>query len=338
MNRYPAPGCAIGCGLCSGRSHLFDLTRTLLSSKLVAAQDRFPLPLQHHTGRGTHCMSASTQAMSAQIPAGLRALRGSVASSTDEAVSLYPSLRETLASFSLPPGTTTRQLYDLLQQLDHECLRHATDVALNPAQDSISEVESVAGLATFLSGSLSQCGYPGTSIFQEIQLRALISSLALLQHNGVHSLEPELYDKLRLKNISARFQKIAFHMGPSSILADRIRYAPMVYLVQLASQYVSFVDRGDSPWPSIFGPTVDVFFSALALVGMAPFFDKSMTDLDFLGRRSIQSYKEHYWRSQSTLQRMAKTADQIPSFVWFARVHPVGDQSLPRVCYRGRVW
>ena len=205
--------------------------------------------------------------MSAQVPSKLRSLRSSVGSSTAEAVSLHPSLHETLASFNLPASMTTRQLYNLLLELDHECLRHATEVALDPAQDSTSEVESVVELAVFLSGSLSNCGHKGQSLFQEVQLRALISSLALLQHNGVHTLNPDVYDKLRLKNISARFQKIAFQLRRSSTLADKISYASAVYLVQLASQYVSFINRGDSPWPSIFGPTMDIFFSALSIGG-----------------------------------------------------------------------
>lgn len=205
--------------------------------------------------------------MSAKTPSKLRSLRSSVGSSTAEAVSPHPSLQETLASFNLPASTTTRRLYDLLLELDHECLRHATDVALDPAQDSTSEVESVVEMAVFLSGSLSNCGHKGEFLFQEVQLRALISSLAVLQHSGVHTLTPDVYDKLRLKNISARFQKIAFQLQPNSTLADRIRYAPNVYLVQLASQYVSFINRGDSPWPSIFGPTVDIFFGALSIGG-----------------------------------------------------------------------
>ena len=212
-------------------------------------------------------MSTSTQAMSAQISNGVRSLRGSVGSSTAEAVSRHPSLRKTLAPFDLPASTTTRQLYELLSELDQECLRHATDIALDPVQDSTSEVESVAELAVFLSGPLSQCGYPGRFLFQEIQLRALIASLALLGHNRVNTLNPSLYDRLRLKNISARFQSIAFHLQRRSPLADKIRAAPNIYLVQLSSQYASFVKRGDSPWPSIFEPTTNIFFSALALVG-----------------------------------------------------------------------
>lgn len=212
-------------------------------------------------------MSTFIQAMSAQVPGGLRPLRGSVGNSTAEAVSTHPSLRETLASFSLPASTTIRRLYDLLFELDHECQRHVIGIAGDPVQDSTSEVESVIELAMFLSGPLSQCGYPGTSMFQEVQLRALVSSLALLQHNGVHTLDPEIYDKLRLKNISERFRKIAFQLQRRSTLADRIRYAPNVYLIQLASQYVSFINRGDSSWPSIFRPTTDIIYSTLSLVG-----------------------------------------------------------------------
>ena len=218
--------------------------------------------------------------MPAQVSSGLRSLRGSVGSSTAEAASRHPSLRETLASFGLPASTTTRQLYDLLSELNQECLRHATDVALDPAQDSTSEVESVAELAVYLSGSLNRCGHPGRSLFQEIQLRALIASLALLRHNRVNTLSPDLYDKLRLRNLSAMFQDIAFHLQSSTTLADRIRYAPNPYLVQLASHYVSFFRRGDSPWPLIFGPTRDIFFSALALVGTETLFEQRMTNLE----------------------------------------------------------
>ena len=206
--------------------------------------------------------------MSAQVSEGLRSLRGSVGSSTAEAVSLHSSLREALASFDLPASTTIRQLYDLLSKLDNECLQHATDPALDPAQDSTSEVESVGNLALFLSGSLSQCGYPGTAQFQEIQLRALVSSLALLLHNKVHSLDPKLFDNLRISNIAARFQNIAFQVQRESTLVDRIRHAPNVYLIQLASQYVLFFNRGNSPWPSIFEPIMNIFFSALSVVSM----------------------------------------------------------------------
>lgn len=211
-------------------------------------------------------MSTSSEPIAARVTGGTRSLRGSVGSSISEAVSPHQSLRQILAPLSLPTSLTIRQLCDLKVELDHECLRHATDAFLDPGWDATSEVDSLVELAIFLSGSLSQCGHPGTFLFQEIQLRALVSVLALLQHNGVHTLDPDVWDQLKLKNISNRFQKITFQLKPESTLAEKIRYAPNLYLIQLASQYVSYIRRGDSPWPSIFGPAVNIFFGGVAIV------------------------------------------------------------------------
>lgn len=217
--------------------------------------------------------------MSAQVSGGFRSLRDSTSDSSAEPVSINTSLREMLASFSEPASTTIRQLYDLKSKLDHECLRHATNFTLGPAQVSTSDIEIVAKFAELLSQPLSLCGHPGTSRFQEMQFRALVSALALLQHNEVHTLQPDLFDTLRLRNLSARFQDIAFRVQPSSTLANRIRHSPTVYLVLLASQYVSFFSRGDAPWRFVRGPIVDIFFSTLSVVGAAPFFERLITNL-----------------------------------------------------------
>ena len=205
--------------------------------------------------------------MSAQITAVPRSLRASVGNSTAKAASQHSSLRDTLKSLGLTASTTEQQLYGLLSELDHECLRHATK------QDSTLDADTVANLAMFLSGSLSQCGSPRTFGFMEIQLRALVSSLALLQRKEVGSLDPGFYDRLRLENISAIFQKIAFQPQRSSTLADKIRHAPNVYLIQLASEYTSFIKRGDSPWPSVFEPLTRIFFAGLSLVSMVRLLD-----------------------------------------------------------------
>ena len=198
--------------------------------------------------------------MSAQVPAVIQSLRGRVGSSTAEAASQHSSLRNILASLGLPASITIHQLCDVLSELDHENLRHAT------SQNSTSDADTVAKLAVFLSGSLTQCGYPDTFVFLEIQLRALVSSLALLQRKEVSSLDPDFYDQLRLTNVSATWSKVAFQLQRSSTLADKIRGAPNTYLVQLASQYASLIKRGDSPWPSVFRPLADIFFSVLPLV------------------------------------------------------------------------
>lgn len=216
--------------------------------------------------------------MLAQFTAVHQSLRGSVGSSSAKAVSRHPCLRDTLASLGQPASTTTSQLYNILSELNdaclHECLRHDT------AQDSTSDADTVAELAMFLSGSMGPCGYPGTFLFREIQLRALIYSLALLQFKGVGSLDPDFYDRLRLKGISAIFKKLAFQLQPSSTLADRIRHAPNIYLVQLASQYASFFKRGDSPWPSVSGPLTDIFFSVLPLVSTISLLEQRVIDLE----------------------------------------------------------
>ena len=211
--------------------------------------------------------------MSAQITAVPRSLRASVGSPTAKAASQHSSLRDTLVSLGLPASTTKLQLYDLLSKLDYECLRHATK------QDSTSDADTVAESAMFLSGSLSKCRYPGTFAFLEIQLRALISSLALLQRKEVGSLDSDFYDRLRLKNISARFQRIAFQLQHNSTLADKIRHTPNVYLIQLASEYASFIKRDDSPWPSIFEPLTKIFFAGLSLVSMVRPLGRHLTNL-----------------------------------------------------------
>ena len=198
--------------------------------------------------------------MSAQITVVPQSLRGSVSSSSSKAASQHSSLRDILASLGLRASTTIRQLYDVLSELDHECLRHACK------QDSTLDADTVAQLAIFLSKSLSQCSYPGTFAFLEIQLRALVCSLALLQRKKVSSVDPKLHDGL--KNISAISQKVAFQLQRSSTLADKIRHAPNVYLIQLASEYASFIKRGDSPWPSVFEPLTKIFFAGLSLVSM----------------------------------------------------------------------
>ena len=203
-----------------------------------------------------------------QVSEGYRSpLRGNMASSTLGSVS-PPSLSQGLiASFTTNKSTSTRQLYDLRLELDHQCLRLAAGIKPDPQEDATSDVNSVKELAVFLSGALNQCGFPGRFLFETIQLRALISSLALLHHLGVTTLAKETLDKLKTDNIPARFQTIAFQSKSKSTLTERIRYAPNVYLIQLVSQYLSFIRRGDSSLPSIVGPAIKLVFAGIAVVG-----------------------------------------------------------------------
>ena len=207
-----------------------------------------------------------TEMTSAQAFEGYRSpLRGSIASPSLEGVPSRQLSHEFVTSLTTNRTISVRQLYDLRLELDHQCLRLAASISLNPQEDATSDVNSVKELAVFLSGALNECGYPGRSLFETIQLRALVSSLALLHHRGVTTLAPETWDKLKI-DISARFQSIAFQTQSNLTIAQRIRYAPNIYLIQLVSQYLSYIRRGDSNVPSIVAPAIKIVFAGIAVV------------------------------------------------------------------------
>lgn len=171
--------------------------------------------------------------------------------------------RDSIASNSTP---SIGELYELQLELDYQCLQLAADTDLRPVRCATSDVNSVVGIAVFLSSPLSQARYPGTFLYQEVQLRALVSCLALLHYHEVEALYPLQWDELRA-NICLYFRQVAFQRQSISTLPEAIRYAPNVYLVQLVSQYMSFIRRGDSKLPSVVGPIVKIFFGCVALVG-----------------------------------------------------------------------
>ena len=179
-----------------------------------------------------------------------------------------PQRQLSLASFNVNTVPTIRELSELQIELDYQCLQSAADTNIRQTRFAKSDVNSVVGIAIFLSGPLSLARFPGTFLFQEIQLRTLISCLALLHYHAVEALYPAQWDKLRL-NVASFFEQISFQpRSPSkSKLAEAIRYAPNVYLIQLVSQYLSFIRRGDAVLPSVVGPIVKIFFASFALVG-----------------------------------------------------------------------
>ena len=180
-----------------------------------------------------------------------------------------PQRQLSLASFNVNAVPTIRDLSELQIELDYQCLQTAADTNLRQTRFDLSDVNSVVGIAIFLSGPLSLARFPGTFLFQEIQLRTLISCLALLHYHAVEALYPAQWDKLRT-NVASFFEQISFQpRSPSKAkLAEAIRYAPNVYLIQLVSQYLSFIRRGDSVLPSVVGPIVKIFFASVSLVGL----------------------------------------------------------------------
>ena len=170
---------------------------------------------------------------------------------------------DSLASFNISSFPTISELYKLQIDLDYQCLQIAAATDLRPTQHVKWNVNSVVAIAVVLSGPLVLARFPGTFMFQEAQLRALVSCLVLLHYHAVEALYPAKWDELRT-NIARLFQQISYQAR--SALQETIRYAPNVYLVQLVSQYLSFIRRGDSVLPSVVGPIVKIFFASVALV------------------------------------------------------------------------
>ena len=168
-----------------------------------------------------------------------------------------------LASSTVTTSPTPRELYDLQIELDFQCLQFASQTDIRSAHHAAADVNSIVEIAIYLSGPLCVARYPGTFLYQELQLRALVSCLALLHYHGVEALYPEQWDKLKNTHIS---REGPFQLQSGSTLWDKIRHAPNVYLGQLASQYLSFIGRGNSNLPEIVGPITRILWGSIAVV------------------------------------------------------------------------
>ena len=235
-------------------------------------------------------------------------LQKATTSSSFGTVSRRRLSRDLLASFNVSASPTLHQLHELHVELNHQCLQQAVATEAGSLQKVTADVNSVVDIAIALSGTLSHARYPGTFLFQEIQLRALISSLALLHYHGVETLHPELWDKLNRTNISELQRRIAFQKRAT--LSEEVRHAPNVYLVQLASQYLSFIRRGDSNIPAVVGPIVKILFGSVSVAGgqygnIQQILD-GLTELVTLWQRPQTKY-----RALCTLQEYTRIATSL---------------------------
>lgn len=178
-------------------------------------------------------------------------------------------------SFDLPISPSITELSNLQVELDHQSLQHAAGVKLE--HDVTSEANLAKTAALKLSEPLNECTHTGRSRFQQAQFRALIASLALLHHSGVAALDRAPWDKLK-GALNARFGSIAYQSRADTTLSDIMVHTTNLYLIQLASQYMSFIRRGDSVVPSIAGPAIQIFFATLAIVSPSFLRDWSKTD------------------------------------------------------------
>jgi len=208
-------------------------------------------------------MSVLTQLRSAQVSEGLSFAQCAGIGSSSRDVPSRPFSRALLDSFNINTSPTPRELYELQIELDFQCLQLAANVDDFSTEYKNPDVNSVVEVAVYLSGPLCLAKHSGTFQYQDLQLRALVSCLALLHYHGVNALYPEQWDRLRRTDIS---EKLAFQLRSNSKLSERIRYAPNVYLVQLTSRYLSFMRRGDSNLPSVVGPIAKMFWGSVVVV------------------------------------------------------------------------
>ena len=166
-------------------------------------------------------------------------------------------------SFDLPQSPSKRELHDLQVELDHQSLQHAA--GLRSEHDVTSDANSAKTAALTLSGPLNECVCSGSFEFQQFQFRALIASLALLQHSGVAALDQAPWERLKLE-LAARYRPIPYQNPSRTTLAEKIQHTTSVYLIQLAAQYMSFIRRGDSMITLIAGPAFKILFATLAIV------------------------------------------------------------------------
>ena len=183
--------------------------------------------------------------------------------------------KDIMAPFDIPTSPSSRELYALQVELDHQSLQRAAGI--NSDHDVTSDANSAKAAALVLSGPLNECGHSGTFEFQQTQFRALIASLALLNHSGVAALDQAPWEKLK-DELAAHFQRIAYQISSRTTLPARILCTSSMYLIRLASLYMSFIRRGEAVVPLIAGPLVKIFFATLSIVSQPSLRVCSKTD------------------------------------------------------------
>ena len=176
--------------------------------------------------------------------------------------------QDLLSLFNVNPSPTLRDIQQLQIELDHQCFQFARS-EISDHHENL-QLNTVIELAILLSSPLCRAKYPGTFTYQEVQLRALISALALLHYHHVKSLHSEQWDRMHVA-ISGFARIVTMQLSKDSTLSEKIQHRPSVYLVQLASQYLRYIDRGDSKLPSIIGPIMRILWGAAAVVSNVRF-------------------------------------------------------------------
>lgn len=179
---------------------------------------------------------------------------------------LVLGLRQTSTQLNLDGILTDDELRDLRRSLDQECLYRSQPTDAVPGRNAIP-VETVTKLMLYLSGPLVQSIYPGSTHYRNLQLQALISSIALLHYNRVARLHPDSGNRLN-KNIADRFNDVVNqHREHENLTVDKISHFYSLYLIRLASMRALQFGRSESLFRSHITPVLQLIFAGYSIVG-----------------------------------------------------------------------
>lgn len=158
---------------------------------------------------------------------------------------------------------THHELLDLKNAIDWECSLHLRDDPV--ARDAWSG--TLITVALYLSGPLLQWRGSDSGRYLNIQLRALLGSLALLHHCGVTGLSGNVHNQLRT-NIAGRFNGIIDGRRNSQLtLEERKSRSDALYLIRLADQYFSLFSRAQ-PLTDLAIPILGLVFASASIVSI----------------------------------------------------------------------
>ena len=151
-------------------------------------------------------------------------------------------------------------LYRLKRLLDTECLRYTTGV--QPMLEDDLTNQFLANLVKRLCSPLEDYLDADSPAFTEIQLRALIATLALLHVKGASAIRFEVYDDIRNEKLGRFYSTICQQHKEEGHPTTNTN----VYLIQLALQYFARFRCFTNQAFETTAPVLDIAFASVPLV------------------------------------------------------------------------
>jgi AcrR family transcriptional regulator len=141
----------------------------------------------------------------------------------------------------------SQTLEEIIIVIDHECLCRELEISRSSGEifQSTIATSAIGEFAHQLSSCLVQYVDPFSHVLRELQCRALLSVLALLQLRGVTAQDPDSHNRLQ-NQINSLFRNLVWSPGESTaITPEAFRRAQCSHLLSLvaAQPFVSAEPR-----------------------------------------------------------------------------------------------